>query len=1009
MLGYEPGNFPESFETWTDLLHPDERESVTAEALHLLATAGEYQLEFRMRTRAGSYIWVVSRGKVVARDAEGSLLRVVGTHIDITDRKAAEQALRVSEEGLRLALDAAQMGTFDWEFVTGRVTLSPRQETLSGFSPGEFDGTYAVATQRVDRNDLPAVESELARCRAARERFSLEYRVNWPNGSTHWVSALGEFEYASDGKPLRLRGVTMDVSDRKARETALREAEAWRLASRYTRSLIETSLDPLVTISADGVITDVNRATEDATGYPRAQLIGSDFADYFTEPAQARAVYQQAFAEGRVRDQQLTLRHTSGQLTDVLYNASVVRGEDGGIQGVFAAARDITVRLQAEQALEASQASLQRAQSVGQIGSWRLCRDAEVFEISEETAKLFDLPGDRPVSFTEWFARVHPDDQAGVAAAWRDALRGAPYERVYRIVVRGEIFWIRALAELEFDESGTLLSGVGTAQDVTRLKRAEFEVRRTAQRLQLATEAADIGIWTWSFADDRLNWDDRLLAWYEVPDGMRETGPDYAFWRSRVHPDDIERIEANFSAARLAQSVWSGEFRILLPGGRVRYIESAALFEYHPDGAAVRMVGINRDVTAQRALEENLREARTAADAANEAKGAFLANVSHEIRTPMNAILGFAQLLEKDALTPEQRGMVRRIRTASESLMGLLNDILDFSKIESGRFALERQPFSLDGVSSNVIGLLRSMAVGKGLELRFDMPADCDITLLGDAGRLEQVLVNLTSNAIKFTDQGSVEVRVIATELTGTQAHLRFEVHDTGIGIAPEQQDALFTRFTQADGSITRRYGGTGLGLAISKHLVEAMGGTLGFDSAVGVGSTFWFDVGFPRAPAGALLETAVASVPFTVTGPRLKGLHCLVVDDSEMNRDLLQYLLQREGAQVDVAADGREALEYLRTPKEPVDAVLIDLQMPVMDGLELIGAIRGELGLSGLPLIAVSAAAGRKQRQAAENAGANDFLLKPVDLEVFVTTLLRWTQSAVPVVTAPDLRSETD
>ncbi|MGY6217041.1 PAS domain-containing protein [Methylolobus aquaticus] len=1002
MLGYAPGDFPESFETWTGLLHPDERESVTAEAMHLLATVGEYQLEFRMRSRAGPYIWVASRAKVVARDAAGNLLRVIGTHSEITERKVAEQALRISEEGLRLALDAVQMGTFDWDLVTAHITLSPRHEALSGFSPGEFDGTYAAATQRVDRDDLLAVESELARCRAARERFSLEYRVNWPDGSTHWVSSLGEFEYASDGKPLRLRGVTMDVSDRKARETALLDAEAWRLASRYTRSLIETSLDPMVTISADGVITDVNRATEDATGWSRTHLIGSDFADYFTDPAQARAIYRQAFVEGRVRDHPLTLRHTSGQLTDVLYNASVVRDEDGGIQGVFAAARDITARLQAEQALEASQASLRRAQSVGQIGSWRLFRDSEVFDISEETAKLFDLPGDRPVTFTEWFARVHPDDQAGVAAAWQDALRGAPYERVYRIVVRGEVVWIRALAELDFDERGTLLNGVGTVQDITPLKRAELEVRRAAQRLQLATEAADIGIWTWSFADDRLNWDDRLLAWYEVPDGMRETGPDYAFWRSRVHPDDIERIEASFAAARLAQSVWSGEFRILLPGGRVRYIESAALFEYHPDGAAVRMVGINRDVTAQRALEENLREARTAADAANEAKGAFLANVSHEIRTPMNAILGFAQLLEKDALTPEQRGMVRRIRTASESLMGLLNDILDFSKIESGRFALERQPFSLDGVSSNVIGLLRSMAVGKGLELRFDMPANCDITLLGDAGRLEQVLVNLTSNAIKFTDQGSVEVRVIAKEVTGTQARLRFEVRDTGIGISQEQQDALFTRFTQADGSITRRYGGTGLGLSISKHLIEAMGGTLGFDSTLGVGSTFWFEASFPLAPADALLETAVASAPLTVTGPRLKGLQCLVVDDSAMNRDLLQYLLQREGAHVDVAADGRAALEYLRARSQPVDAVLIDLQMPVMDGLELIGAIRGELGLSGLPLIAVSAAAGRKQRQAAENAGANDFLLKPVDLEAFVTTLLRWTQSAALVAPTP-------
>ncbi|MFT3760882.1 ATP-binding protein [Thauera sp.] len=465
-----------------------------------------------------------------------------------------------------------------------------------------------------------------------------------------------------------------------------------------------------------------------------------------------------------------------------------------------------------------------------------------------------------------------------------------------------------------------------------------------------------------------------------------------------THPDDIE--QSTTQLARLTAGEIAGYSlvkRYLRPDGSVVWVSLSFAPVQVETEQAPRHLGMVEDITVRVEMEERLRvsEARhrqlaDEAAAANAAKSEFLAHMSHEIRTPMNAVLGLAQVLARDSLTDSQRDMVGRIRSAGQSLLTILNDVLDLSKIEAGQLRIEPCAFDLAALLANLDSLMGLEAHRKGLALRVQMPSPPPGPLRGDGLRLEQVLFNLVGNAIKFTERGEVALKVNVLEADAESLRLRFEVRDTGIGIAAEAIGRLFAPFSQADAGIGRRFGGTGLGLSICKRLVELMGGTIGVDSQPGIGSTFWFELPLQRAAEGE--SPAVAETrPAAPAGPRLQGAHVLVVDDSAMNRDLVERALALEGATATLAADGQQALQLLKTRPDAFDAVLMDVQMPVMDGLSAMRAIRDELGLTDLPLIAFTAGVNDAQQAAAHGAGANDVLAKPMDLDEMAVLLARW------------------
>ena len=421
-----------------------------------------------------------------------------------------------------------------------------------------------------------------------------------------------------------------------------------------------------------------------------------------------------------------------------------------------------------------------------------------------------------------------------------------------------------------------------------------------------------------------------------------------------------------------------GEERFVDLHGKVHHLWSVKV-PMGPPGAVTGMIGLSTDVTELHRLKEQ-------ADAASQAKSNFLSNMSHEIRTPMNSIIGMAHLALKSVTDARQRDYLQKIYHSGQHLLGLINDILDFSKIEAGKLELEVRQFRLDTLLANISSQLAEAAAAKRLQLHFEIARDLPQRWCGDALRLEQVLLNLASNAIKFSDHGNVVVRVGMAEEGGHQAMLRFEVQDSGIGMSQEEVAQLFRSFHQADTSTTRKYGGSGLGLVISKQLAELMGGTVGVHSQPGLGSTFWFTARLDRY-AGAPEDSAGDNEPPLLDV--IRGASILLVEDNVFSQQVGCELLEDAGAIVRVANNGREALELLS--RQSYDCVLMDVQMPEMDGFEATRRIRADPLLAGLLVIAMTANAGSEDRVRCLEAGMDEFVTKPIAPMLLFQLLAKW------------------
>ena len=544
----------------------------------------------------------------------------------------------------------------------------------------------------------------------------------------------------------------------------------------------------------------------------------------------------------------------------------------------------------------------------------------------------------------------------------------------------------------------------GNSEEVVEaLRRArESQIHAERDRYRSLVEAAPEVIFSLAVEDGSFTFlnaaFERLTGW------AREDWIGKPF-TSLSHRDDVPRAVAHIHQAILGEQPPPFELRIRCRTGGDKSCEFVAT--PHRDGPrTVRILGIARDITDRQRVEMDLRAAKEAAESASQAKSEFLANMSHEIRTPMNGLIGMTGLLLDTPLDPQQLEYVETIRSSGETLLTLINDILDFSKIESGRLELEYQPFDLRRCVTGSLDLVAAKAAEKSLDLHFNVADDCPDLVVGDVTRVRQILVNLLSNSVKFTEAGQVEVRVTCEPSHEGGLVLEIAVHDSGVGISSDRLDQIFESFSQADASTTRKFGGTGLGLTISKRLAELMGGTLWVDSILDQGSSFHFTVPVRVADDTAELQRPKRPVirrgtPRGSLASRLP-LKILVADDNVINQKVARLLLENLGYRSDLVANGLEVLDAL--DRQSYDVMLMDVQMPELDGLEATRRIRARhLGEKGPRIIAVTAGAMRGDREKCLAAGMNDYISKPVQAEELRAALERVGGLEAEVVEEPE------
>ncbi len=572
--------------------------------------------------------------------------------------------------------------------------------------------------------------------------------------------------------------------------------------------------------------------------------------------------------------------------------------------------------------------------------------------------------------------------------------------------------WFETYKAPVFDAAGSVVGTVGFARDITERRAAALAMKEMSAALATSRDLLQQVIDT---APIRVFWKDRDCRYLGCnPIFARDAGKkspaeligkdDYAMgWAEQA---DLYRADDRL-VMESGQSRLDFEEPQTTPDGQLLWLRTSKVPLRNAAGNVIGVLGLYDDITARKQAEfeleghrhhlEELIEVRThdlalakeAAETANVAKSAFLANMSHEIRTPLNAITGMAHILRRSGLTPDQGGKLDKIENAGSHLLRIINDVLDLSKIEAGKFALEDAPVHVEAMLGNVAAMLGQKAQDKGLRFNIETTS-LPRNLHGDPTRLQQALLNYASNAIKFTETGHITLRVKEEAQTDTTATLRFEVEDTGIGIAPEVLSKLFSAFEQADNSTTRKYGGTGLGLAITRKIAEVMGGTAGVTSTPGQGSTFWFTAVLRKGqhpveePAKSGLETAEQVIQRDHAGKRI-----LLADDEPINREIAQMLLEDVGLQIDLAEDGRQGVERARSGSYA--AILMDMQMPVLDGLEATRQIRQLPGHRETPILAMTANAFADNRDHCFEAGMNDFISKPVAPKILYETLLKW------------------
>jgi PAS domain S-box-containing protein len=765
------------------------------------------------------------------------------------------------------------------------------------------------------------------------------------DGSRFWGHLKVRLVRDSRGQPDFFVSLIEDVTERKRVEQNLLESE-----QRY-RQLFENMSAGFVLFEVvedaqgapiDLIIVAANRGFEQATGLNTEQAVGRRLKEMLpgleADATDWIGIYGQVALTGQPR------RFEQGsELLGALY---AVNAYNAGPKRCGVTFEDITERKRSELALENREKQLRFVLQGSELGFWDWDITSGTVYRNERWATMLGYTHEEiQQTPKQWTDFIHPDDRASAWDSINAVLEGrsAMHRLEYRMLYKdGSIRWILDQAGVtQRDADGRPIRMCGTHTDITADKQAQQILKDSEARHRHLVENLPDIVYTYSVRRGGIYYSPRAADIFGQPLDYLLSHP--LHWHDAIHPDDQGRVQEAIAQLLADQTPFRLEYRVLDASGRWRWLFDRSIGTRTGDDE-VLIDGLAMDITETKAIQEELathrhhlerlvadrtRElvaAKNQAETANIAKTAFLANMSHEIRTPLNAVLGMTHLLRRTKVTDLQADKLDKIEAAGVHLLEIINTVLDLSKIEAGKFSLAEEAIDIDEMTANCLDMIAAKARAKGLALTADadpVPAG----LVGDRTRLQQALLNYLSNAVKFTERGTIALRTRLVEQTPTTVLLRFEVSDSGPGIDPEALPRLFSAFEQADNSITRKYGGTGLGLAITRKIAQLMGGDAGVDTIRGQGSTFWLTARLNKSTASQEAAAHPTDNPEDILRRDFTGTRILLADDEQINREVTQALLDETGLVVDTAEDGEQALRLAQ--KTPYALILMDMQMP--------------------------------------------------------------------------------
>ena len=965
---------------------------------HRLLKSGEHPPAFYQslwQTIAGGKVW---KGEVCNRRKDGSLYWVessitpflfsngmpyqyVSIRTDITTLKENELRLRFQTR----AMEASVNGICITDARVSDMPLiyvNPAFENITGYSAADVLGRNCRFLQGDDRAQagLEEIRAALREQRAAKVLLK-NYRKS---GELFWNELTIAPVRNADGEVTHHIGISHDISARK-----LAEDEAERSKERLRRGQLFANIGTWEWNIQSGQLFWTERIAP-LFGYPEGNL--ETTYDNFVaaiHPDDREAV-NIAVAACVERDAPYEIEHRvvwpDGTVRWLLERGAVTRNADGQPLQMLGVVQDIDDRKLAELMLVEHERQLREAQTLARIGNWSADMISGKLTWSDEIYRIFGHePGSFAPSVAAFQGAVHPDDLALVQASEKQAEKSGLHNVVHRIIwPDGTVRYVHELAQAETDASGKLGRLTGTVQDITERVEAETRLRETEERFAFAVEGAGDGVWDWDMRSNAMQFSHLYIEMLGYAENEFPSHLDT--WMEGVHPADVARNQQTLSDYLEGKSQgYSSELRLRCRDGSYKWILCRGTVVSRDNaGKPLRMIGIHTDISERKQVEQALIAASEEADRANKIKSEFLSSMSHELRTPMNAILGFGQLLQYDAtLSDEHKDSVGEILKAGDHLLLLINEVLDLSKIESGRIDLFLEPVDLCPIVNECLGLIGVLAQKRDIKLSHTGLKGS--ALRADRTRLKQALLNLLSNAVKYNREGgSVHLEI---KSQGSD-RLRILVHDTGHGIPAERLAEVFQPFNRLDaqnGSIE----GTGIGLTITRRIVEMMGGQLDVESELGAGSTFWIELPIEHIYEQGQDLITIDSTGQTAHAEEERQNIVLYIEDNPSNLRLMAQILGRRKHIRLLTAHTPELGLELAKARHP-DLILLDINMPGMDGYEVLKVLRSTPGLDATPVIAVTSNAMTRDIESGLAAGFNDYVTKPIDIPKLFNILER-------------------